>query len=60
MPRSGSDAPNIMKEVARLREQGARARRLSSGVTSPADKQLLTELADKIEAEAAELERGDG
>jgi hypothetical protein len=58
MPRAGSDVPKPPMAVAKLREQAARARRLAAGVTNRADERLLTELADKLEAEAAELERG--
>ena len=39
---------------ATLREQAALARRLAAGLTSPPDRHLLSELADKLEAEAAE------
>jgi hypothetical protein len=55
MPRTGS--PNQPKGVNKLREDAARARRLAAGMTSTADRKLLTELADKLEAEAAELDR---
>jgi hypothetical protein len=58
MPRGGSDAPNPSKTAAKLREEAARARRLAAGMTNAADTQLLTELAEKLDAEAAELERG--
>jgi len=60
MPRGGSDMPSPPRAVAKLREQAARARRLAAGITNAADIRLLTELADKLEAEAAELERDGG
>jgi hypothetical protein len=60
MPRGGSNALNPPMTAAKLREQAARARRLAAGMTNRADQRLLTELADKLEAEAAELERGGG
>ena len=60
MPRGGSDVPNPRSAAAKLRDEAARARRLAAGMTSVSDSQLLTELADKLEAEAAELERGGG
>jgi hypothetical protein len=60
MPRGGSKAPSPPPTVAGLREQAARARRLAAEMTNRADQRLLIELADKLEAEAAELERGGG
>lgn len=44
---------------ARLREQAALARRLANSWLTEADHRLLEELADRLEAEAADLERGD-
>ena len=58
MPRGGSDVPSPPRTAAKLREDAERARRLAAGITNAADNRLLTELADKLEAEAAELERG--
>jgi hypothetical protein len=45
--------------ATRLREQAARARRLSQAWLTEADQRLLEELADRLESEAADLERGD-
>jgi hypothetical protein len=58
--RGGSDVPKLQMAVAKLREQAARARRLAAGVTNRADERLLTELADSLDAEAAELEQRGG
>jgi hypothetical protein len=57
MPRGGSDVPPT---AAALRKQAARARRLAAEMTNRADQRLLSELTDKLESEAAELERGGG
>jgi hypothetical protein len=57
MPRGGSDAANAKKAAANLRREAARARRLAAGLTTEHDSRVLTELADKLEAEAATLER---
>ncbi len=45
--------------ATRLREQAALARRLSQAWLTKADQSLLEELADRLESEAADLERGD-
>jgi hypothetical protein len=60
MPRGGSDAANRRKAAAKLREQAARARRLADGMISVTDRRILTELAEQLEAEAAELDRDGG
>jgi hypothetical protein len=46
------------KTPVSLRELAARARKWSAEVTSEANRRALTELANNLEAEAAELERG--
>jgi hypothetical protein len=46
--------------AASLREQALRARRLACGYLSEADRHLLRQIADKKEAEAAELEKAAG
>ena len=62
MPTRGGSDHALIRGAQRpsLREEAARARRLAAGLTNAADNRLLTELADKLEAEAAELERGSG
>jgi hypothetical protein len=60
MPRSGSDVPDRQKTPEMLRQQAERARRWASAITSAVDQRVLSELADTLEAEAAELERGGG
>ena len=51
--------PNIQNEpvtAATLRERALRARRLSRGWLTDADRRLFIDLANRLEAEAAELE----
>lgn len=60
MPSGNSGVPNRQNEAAKLRKEAKRARRIAAEMTSLADRQLLSELADKLEAEAAELERDGG
>ncbi len=45
--------------ATRLREQATLAWRLSQAWLTEADQRLLEELADRLESEAADLERGD-
>jgi hypothetical protein len=56
MPRAGSDAPNPPKGLNQIRQDVERARRLADDMTNDADRRLLNELADKLEAEADEIE----
>ena len=58
MPRDGSHAPNPQKAADQRQKQDERARKWAAGMTSGTDRQLLNELADKLEVEGAELERG--
>jgi hypothetical protein len=46
--------------AATLRKQAALARRLGRGVSGGADRRKFIELAEQLELEAAERERGEG
>jgi hypothetical protein len=59
MPRGGSQSPDPEpRSPVKLRQQAALARGWAAGMPGPADQSALSALADSLEAEANELERG--
>jgi hypothetical protein len=56
MPTGGLREPSPATEADNLRQHAARARRFAKEMTNAEDRQLLNELAEGFEAEAAELE----
>ena len=57
MPRGGADQGKPVT-AATLRAKAMRARRLADHLTDEADRQAFLTMADELEAQAAELERG--
>jgi hypothetical protein len=56
MTKDGDDPNKPVTPAVRLREQASRARRLARGPINEADRRILIEVANQLEAEAATLE----
>jgi hypothetical protein len=57
MPPGSLREPSSATEADNLRQHAARARRFAKEMTNAEDRRLLNELAERFDAEAAELER---
>ena len=53
-----SDGAELLKQARACREAAQRARRLADGLTSIEDRARLLQVADDLERDAADLERG--